>query len=100
MDLTLNEELVISGISTKLPESSNIEEFQENLMSGKDMVTRSRWTPGLYGLPHRNGIIKDLDKFDPTFFGISKKAANDMDPMFRLLLELSFEAIFDAGKVN
>jgi hypothetical protein len=41
-------EVVISGVSCRLPQSDNMEEFRENLMSGVDMVTEddSRWTPG------------------------------------------------------
>ena len=44
-----DSEIVISGISGKFPESSNIEEFKENLMTGLDMVTDDdrRWTPGI-----------------------------------------------------
>ena len=41
-------EVVISGISCRLPESDNMEEFRENLMNGVDMVTEDgrRWKPG------------------------------------------------------
>lgn len=44
----MSEEVVISGISARLPESDNMEEFRENLMSGRDMVTEDdrRWQPG------------------------------------------------------
>ncbi len=42
------DEIVISGISGRLPESDNLEEFWENLINGVDMVTEDnrRWTPG------------------------------------------------------
>lgn len=41
-------EIVISGISGKFPESSNIEEFKHNLLNGIDMVTDDprRWEAG------------------------------------------------------
>lgn len=52
---------------------------------------------GLYGLPTRSGKIKDLSKFDAQFFGVHGKQANNMDPQARLLLELTHEAIVDAG---
>ena len=44
------DEIVISGISCRLPESDNMDEFWDNLVSGKDMVTETnrRWPPGLY----------------------------------------------------
>lgn len=42
------DEIVITGISGRLPESNNLEEFWENLINGVDMVTEDnrRWTPG------------------------------------------------------
>jgi len=41
-------DIVISGLSGKLPESSNIEEFKYNLLNGIDMVTDEprRWEAG------------------------------------------------------
>ena len=55
---------------------------------------------GLHGLPKRNGKIKDLSHFDASFFGIPPKQANTMDPGLRLLLEVSYEAMIDAGKIQ
>jgi len=93
------EELVISGISGRLPESENMEEFGSNLFNGVDMITGDgrRWTPGLFGLPARSGKIKELDKFDATFFNVHAKQSHLMDPQLRILLELTYEAIIDAG---
>jgi len=53
---------------------------------------------GQYGLPKRGGKLKDLSKFDAAFFGVHPKQADSMDPQLRLLLEVSYEAIVDAGK--
>ncbi|XP_030610501.1 LOW QUALITY PROTEIN: fatty acid synthase [Archocentrus centrarchus] len=93
------DDIVITGISGRLPESSNLEEFWENLVNGVDMVTEDnrRWTPGLYGLPKRNGKLKDISQFDATFFGVHPKQANSMDPQLRLMLEIAYEAIVDGG---
>ncbi|XP_016070948.1 PREDICTED: fatty acid synthase [Miniopterus natalensis] len=93
------EEVVIAGISGKLPESENLEEFWANLIGGVDMVTDDdrRWKAGLYGLPRRSGKLKDLSKFDATFFGVHAKQAHTMDPQLRLLLEVTYEAIVDGG---
>lgn len=52
---------------------------------------------GLHGLPERNGKLKDLTHFDATFFGVHAKQAHLMDPQLRLLLELTHEAVVDAG---
>ena len=53
---TMNEEVggwtkddvVITGVSGRLPESENIEEFRQHLINGDDMVTDDdrRWQPG------------------------------------------------------
>uniref|UniRef100_A0A670XYR8 Fatty acid synthase n=1 Tax=Pseudonaja textilis TaxID=8673 RepID=A0A670XYR8_PSETE len=93
------EDVVIVGMAGKLPESENLQEFWENLINGVDMVTEDdrRWKPGIYGLPKRNGKLKDISKFDATFFGVHAKQAHTMDPQLRLLLEVSYEAILDAG---
>lgn len=96
----MNEDIVISGISGRFPESDNTDEFADNLLGGVDMITEDdrRWPLGLYGLPTRAGKIKDLSKFDAQFFGVHGKQANLMDPQARMLLELTYEAICDAGK--
>lgn len=96
---TCDEDLVISGISGRFPGSQSINEFADNLINGVDMVTADdkRWPLGLYDLPHRSGKIDGLDKFDAQFFGVHGKQADSMDPQIRQLLELTYEAIFDAG---
>ncbi|CAH2091553.1 unnamed protein product [Euphydryas editha] len=93
------DDIVLTGLSGRLPESNNIEEFAQQLFDGVDLVTADgrRWTPGLHGLPERNGKLKDLTHFDATFFGVHAKQAHLMDPQLRLLLELTHEAIVDAG---
>ncbi|KAF3854077.1 hypothetical protein F7725_014765 [Dissostichus mawsoni] len=94
------DDIVIAGISGRLPESNNLEEFWENLINGVDMVTEDdrRWTPGLYGLPKRNGKLKDISHFDAAFFGVHPKQANTMDPQLRLMLEIAYESIVDGGE--
>lgn len=93
------EDIVISGIAGRFPESNNIGEFKEHLFNGDDMVTEDdrRWTPGLFGLPKRHGKIPDLSKFDNTFFAVHPKQTDYMDPQLRILLESTYEAIVDAG---
>ena len=45
---TVAAEVVISGLSGRLPESDNIAEFREHLINGDDMTTEDsrRWQPG------------------------------------------------------
>lgn len=100
--MSLNfDDIVISGISGRFPESDNLDELKDNLYNHVDMITADdrRWPPGLYGLPTRSGKIKDLSKFDAQFFSVHGKQADLMDPQSRMLLELTYEAIVDAGKL-
>lgn len=91
--------IVISGLSGRFPESNNVEEFKQNLLDGIDMVTDDprRWPSGVYGLPKRFGKLKNLTHFDAQYFGVHAKQAEQMDPQMRMLLEVTHEAIIDAG---
>ncbi|GAB0087210.1 Fatty acid synthase [Sergentomyia squamirostris] len=95
------DEIVITGFSGRFPESSNIQEFADNLFTGVDMVNDDprRWPKNMYDLPARTGKIKqeDLESFDNIFFGVNQKQAHAMDPGIRMLLEATHEAIIDAG---
>ena len=92
-------DVVVTGLGIKFPESDNLDEFEENLFNKVDMVTADsrRWPVGLWNLPARSGKVKDLSRFDAQFFGMSDQEADQMDPQVRITLELTFEAIIDAG---
>ncbi|XP_061706672.1 fatty acid synthase-like [Cydia pomonella] len=94
-----DSEVVLTGLSGRMPESENIDEFARNLFEGVDMITDDdrRWTPGLQGLPLRLGKLKDLKHFDAAYFHLFEKQADVMDPGMRILLEVTHETIVDAG---
>uniref|UniRef100_T1J426 Fatty acid synthase n=1 Tax=Strigamia maritima TaxID=126957 RepID=T1J426_STRMM len=93
------ESIVISGVSGRFPESDNVWEFRDHLFNGDDMVTEDdrRWPPGLWDTPRRSGKLKHLNKFDASFFGFHSRQAHESDPQLRILLEVVYEAILDAG---
>jgi fatty acid synthase, animal type len=94
-----DDDIVVSGMSGRFPNSDNIHEFEHNLYNKIDMADEeeSRWKHFHPEVPKRTGKIRNLEKFDASFFSILKKHANWMDPQCRILLEHSYEAILDAG---
>jgi fatty acid synthase len=94
------KETFITGFSCRFPESDSPHEFFQNLLNQRDMVTGDtrRWKEKIEDLPERSGKIKqNLSFFDNRFFNVHGKQAEKMDPQLRLLLEVSYEALVDAG---
>lgn len=84
--------------------------FAGLLRDGRDAVTEipdDRWvkeyflhpTPGTKGKTYTfaAGVLEDLWGFDPAVFGISPREAGQMDPQQRLMLQVAWEALEDAG---
>jgi acyl transferase domain-containing protein/NADPH:quinone reductase-like Zn-dependent oxidoreductase/surfactin synthase thioesterase subunit/NAD(P)-dependent dehydrogenase (short-subunit alcohol dehydrogenase family)/SAM-dependent methyltransferase len=105
------EPLAIIGIGCRFPGNvTTPEEFWDLIVGGGDGLTdipADRWNADAKYAPEfktagkisvrRGGFIKDIDKFDAAFFGISPLEASRMDPQQRMILELSYRAIEDAG---
>lgn len=93
-----DDEIVISGISGRFPNSHNVTEFAYKLYNKIDCCDddqrRFRHRPEV---PHRHGKVYDLEKFDASFFGLNSKLANATDPQTRCLVEHAYEAVLDAG---
>jgi fatty acid synthase, animal type len=98
-DINVDDEIVISGVSGRFPNSDNIGIFAENLYNKVDMIDddERRWRHTNPEIPKRSGKINNLEKFDASFFGVNFKQARSMDPQGRMLLEHSYEAVLDAG---
>jgi myxalamid-type polyketide synthase MxaE and MxaD len=107
------EPLALVGIACRFPGGANDPEaYWQLLRQGVDGISDvppGRWNadafydpaPGARGKMRvrRSGFLKghDVDCFDAPFFGIAPIEANSLDPQHRLLLELTWEALEDAG---
>jgi acyl transferase domain-containing protein/acyl carrier protein len=105
------EPIALVGMACRFPGGAEDPgSFWRLLCEERDAVTEvpaSRWdVAALYDAdpasPGRmstrwGGFLEQVDGFEPDFFGISPKEAVRMDPQQRLMLELSWEALEDAG---
>lgn len=104
------EPIAIVGIGLKMPGAGSLDEFRDLLRNGRDAIRRApadRWeadefwdptpaTPGKMVTPN-GGFVDGVDLFDPQFFGISPREASRMDPQQRMILEVTEEALENAG---
>ena len=105
--------IAIIGIGCRFPgDADSPEAFWQLLRDGVDAISEvpaDRWNVNTFYDPNRKkagkihsrwgGFIKDIDKFDAHFFGVSPREAARMDPQQRLLLEVAWEALENAGQV-
>lgn len=103
--------VAIVGASCRLPGASDMSELWSLLSEGtsrvQELSTRRFDLPGSFRASQSGSqmqkrtfygnFIDDVEKFDHGFFGISAREAANMDPQQRIMLELSFEALEDAG---
>lgn len=93
--------VAIVGAAGRFPQADNLEELWQHLLQGNDCVTpvpQDRWTTGdLFDAGLKGGFMRDIDKFDAKFFGISRNEATATDPHERLLLQSVWHSLEDAG---
>jgi 3-oxoacyl-(acyl-carrier-protein) synthase/NAD(P)-dependent dehydrogenase (short-subunit alcohol dehydrogenase family)/aryl carrier-like protein len=106
------EGIAIVGAGCRLPGGVNgPSSFWKTLLDAKDGIGRipeERWAiddfydpvPGTPGRMYtrEGGFLENIDLFDAEFFGISAREASRLDPQHRLLLEVAWEALEDAGQ--
>ncbi|KAF9891170.1 hypothetical protein FE257_004734 [Aspergillus nanangensis] len=110
VDPSLNGVAVV-GMACRVPGGNNDpEKLWQFLLDKKDAsgeIPPLRWEPYYRRDTRNHGVLRqitswgyfvpDLDNFDCRFFGISPKEAEQMDPQQRLALEVTWEALEDAG---
>ncbi|MDR3478494.1 MAG: beta-ketoacyl synthase N-terminal-like domain-containing protein [Gammaproteobacteria bacterium] len=105
-----HESIAVIGMQGLLPQSNNVTEFWDHIEAGHDLVgevplTRWDWRNNFGDAKQDTsktnskwgGVIQDVDKFDASFFKISAREANLMDPQQRLFMEIVWKTIEDAG---
>ncbi len=106
------EPIAVIGMACRMPGGATTpEEFWQVLESGKDTAAKvpiERWdadafydpqldTPGK-SITKNVNMLRDVDLFDAAFFGISPREAAGIDPQQRMLLEVTWEALENAGE--
>ncbi len=94
--------IAIIGMACRLPGAGDPDEFWGLLRSGRSAVREipaGRRDSAGHRAGERGGFLDDVDHFDAGFFGISPREAAAIDPQQRLVLELGWEALEDAGIV-
>lgn len=102
--------VAIVGMGCRFPCAHNPEAFWSLLWNGIGAITEippSRWDidqfydpePGKPGkmITRVGGFLEDIDQFDADFFDMDSLQAKRVDPQQRLVLEVAWEALEDAG---
>lgn len=111
LERSRTEPIAIVGMACRFPGGANDPvSYWRLLTDGVDAIGEippDRWdvdefydadpaAPGRMGT-RSGGFLDRIDVFDNQFFGISDREAAKIDPQHRLLLELAWEALEDAG---
>ncbi|HSK76188.1 MAG TPA: type I polyketide synthase, partial [Thermoanaerobaculia bacterium] len=104
------EPVAIVGMACRFPMAPSPQAFWRMLCDGVDAtreVPADRWNADAWYDPdpqapgtintRRGAFLDRVDLFDPLFFGISPREAVEMDPQQRMMLEMVWEALEDAG---
>ncbi|MEM6798541.1 MAG: type I polyketide synthase, partial [Planctomycetota bacterium] len=105
-----SEPLAIVGVGCRFPGAPDSAAYWRLLASGAtgiSTVPADRWDAASYRANEpkqagkitsdRAGFIDNADRFDASFFGISTREAASLDPQHRLLFEVAWETLENAG---
>lgn len=94
--------IAVVGMACHFPNSPDIDRFWRNLLAGKDAIGEippSRRNSRSCGsaATAKGAFLDDIEQFDPGYFQIPEDLARFIDPLQRQWLEVSAEALADAG---
>ena len=104
------EPIAIVGMACRFPGAANLSDFWRLLEAGGNAVSEGVPGSGVgrWGLIFGDDAVQsegcrfgafvdDIDRFDDSFFRISPVEAQMLDPQQRMMLEVSWQALEDAG---
>ncbi len=93
--------IAVVGLGCRFPLADNPDQFWKLLCAGKSVIgdlPEGRWNRIPRSLTTtRAGYLQDVQHFDAAFFGIAPREAVFIDPQHRVLLEVAWEALENAG---
>ncbi|MGP4022515.1 SDR family NAD(P)-dependent oxidoreductase [Actinomadura sp. 3N407] len=100
--------IAVVGMAGRFPGARGLPEFWDNLRAGAmslkrltdDQLRRAGVPEDVLADPAYVKVaaqIDDFHRFEPALFGITPREAEAMDPQIRVLLEISHDALHDAG---
>jgi acyl transferase domain-containing protein len=109
-DNNFDTDIAVVGMAGRFAGARNIAEFWNNLRDGVESLTRfteaellaAGVDPADLADPNYvpvGAVMPDMEGFDAKFFGFSPREASIMDPQHRHFLEVSWEALENAGHV-
>lgn len=104
----LEEDIAVIGMACRFPEAENIEEFWQNIVTGKESIMffndEELIESGIReeilnkeNYVRAKGFLEGIEYFDAKLFGYSEKEAQMMDPQIRLLHQCTYEVLENAG---
>ncbi|MFF2910651.1 beta-ketoacyl synthase N-terminal-like domain-containing protein [Paenibacillus sp. NPDC057934] len=103
--INCKDKVAIVGIGCQFPDSSNKQEYWNNLKQAKDSIKpapTNRWDtekehPSVRGKKKVGAFLEGIEDFDPAYFQIPESLAVQIDPLQRKVLECGASALADAG---
>jgi acyl transferase domain-containing protein/thioesterase domain-containing protein/acyl carrier protein len=103
-------DIAVIGMAGKFPGAPDVDTLWQRVLRGDDclddlsaaVLAANGVPPSVYQAPEyvaRNGLLPDIDLFDPEFFGIGARDASIMDPQHRHFMETAWNALEAAGIV-
>lgn len=102
-------DIAIVGMAARFPGGENLDQMWDLLASGRSAVgdlPEGRWSEysndpvtmqKIKSINTIGGYLSDIETFDAEFFGLSPLEATNMDPQQRIVLEVAWHALENAG---